>query len=72
MGLDNYEGSPQAQKMDCSLILRRLSEIERAIGVLDPFSIRKMIIETQDYVLQYQKESAQTPRPSNPRIALSR
>jgi hypothetical protein len=43
--------------MDCVLVLRRLSEIERAIGVLDSFSVRRMVIETQDYILQLQGES---------------
>lgn len=58
--------------MDCLQILRRLSEIERAIGVLDSISIRKMLMETQDYILQSQKESTQTARLNDSRLAVSR
>lgn len=58
--------------MDCSQVLCRLSEIERAIGVLDYISLRKMVIETQDYILGSQKETAR-PLPSSwPRMAASR
>jgi hypothetical protein len=46
--------------MDCLQVLRRLSEIERAIGILDSISIRRMVIETQDYILQSQKKSIET------------
>jgi hypothetical protein len=38
-------------------ILRRLYEIERAVGVLDSLSVRKLVIEVQDFVLESQKES---------------
>lgn len=58
--------------MDCLQILRRLSEIERAVGVLDSISIRKMVIETQDYILESQKEAAQTARLKDPQITASR
>ena len=48
--------------MDCSQVLRRLSEIEQAIGVLDSISVRRMVMEAQDYILQSQKEAAQIVR----------
>lgn len=43
--------------MDCLQVLRRLHEIERAIGVLDYISVKKMLIEMEDYVLRLHKES---------------
>ena len=58
--------------MDCLQVLRRLSEIGRAIGVLDSISIRKMLIETQDYILQSQRESTRTARLNDSRLAVSR
>lgn len=58
--------------MDCPQVLRRLHEIERAIGVLDFISIRKMIIETEDYILKSQEEFAKTARVNETRMALSR
>ena len=58
--------------MNCSQLLHRLSEIERAVGVLDLISIRRMVHETQDYILQSQKESAQAVRVNETRIAMVR
>lgn len=58
--------------MNCPQVLRRLHEIERAIGVLDFISIKKMIIETEDYILNSQKESVQTARVNETRVAVSR
>jgi hypothetical protein len=52
--------------VDCSQVLRRLLEIERAVGVLDSLSIRKMLIETQDYILESQKDSLRTARMNAP------
>lgn len=49
-------------QMDCSQVLRKLSEIENAVGVLDSLTIRKMLIEMQDFILQSQKESLQNVR----------
>ncbi|HEV2133567.1 MAG TPA: hypothetical protein VGR47_04840 [Terracidiphilus sp.] len=49
-----------------------MSEIERAVGVLDSFSVRKMLIETQDYILYAQKESLQATTVKDPRLAVSR
>lgn len=48
--------------MNCSQLLTKLTEIERSIGVVDTVSLRRMIIETQDYILQNQKESIQQLR----------
>jgi hypothetical protein len=48
--------------MDYVQLLRRLLEIERAIGICDSLSIRKMIIEAEDYVLQSQKEQVEKGR----------
>ena len=49
--------------MDSGCLLERLIEIERAIGVKDPITLRRMVIDTQDYVLQMQKEYAEFLRP---------
>lgn len=58
--------------MDCLQVLRRLQEIERAIGVLDSFSIKRMLIDMQDHILESQKESLQTARVKETRVAESR
>lgn len=58
--------------MDVQQILRRLTEIERAIGVRDSISIRKMIMEAEDYILESQRLSLQTARSDDPRMALGR
>lgn len=58
--------------MDVQQILRRLTEIERAIGVRDSVSIRKMIMEAEDYILESQRLSLQTARADDPRMALGR
>lgn len=58
--------------MNCSQLLHRLSEIERAVGVLDLISIKRMVRETQDYILQSQKESTQAVRVNETRIAMVR
>lgn len=54
--------------MDCFEMLRRLHEIERAIGALDSISLRKMIIDAEDFVVQSQKHSVQTARSSDLRM----
>ena len=53
--------------MNSSQVLHKLTEIERAIGVVDTLSLRRMIIETQDYILQDQKESILQLRQKPPR-----
>jgi hypothetical protein len=53
--------------MDYSQLLRRLSDIENAVGVLDSISIRRMIIETQEYILHSQKRSVEAIRLRNSR-----
>ena len=55
--------------MNCLQVLRRLREIERAIGVLDSVSIRRMIIEAEDCVFELQKEAAKTGRLNGTRTA---
>jgi hypothetical protein len=52
--------------------LRRLAEIERAIGVLDSLSVKRMVIDAQDYILESQKESGRTARSNDPRIDASK
>ena len=58
--------------MDVQQILRRLTEIERAIGVRDSLSIRRMIMDAEDYILESQRLSLQTARTDDPRMALGR
>lgn len=48
--------------MNSSQLLNKLTEIERAIGVVDTLSLRRMIVEAQDYILQTQKETIQELR----------
>lgn len=55
--------------MDCLQVLKRLREIERAIGVLDAVSIRRMIIEAEDCVLDLQKELLKDSRLHEARTA---
>ena len=50
-------------RMDSGSLLERLIEIERAIGVKDSIALRRMVVDTQDYVLQMQKEYAEFLRP---------
>lgn len=46
--------------MEYRQILRRLIEIERAIGVLDAFSLRRLVMEAEEDILQWEKESVET------------
>ena len=39
------------------VMLAKLTEIERSIGVVDTLSLRTMVLEAQDYILNSQKES---------------
>ena len=50
-------------------LLQRLSEIEDAIGVLDFVSIRRMIMDTEDYILQSQRESVKAANLDPPQVA---
>lgn len=52
--------------MNSSQVLHKLTEIERAIGVVDTLSLRRMIIDAQDYILRDQKESVQQLRQKPP------
>lgn len=51
-------------------ILRRLSEIEAAIGVLDYLSIRRMVVETQDHILEMQREMLESSRLTSARTPI--
>lgn len=53
--------------MNCSQVLIKLTEIERAIGVVDSLSLRKMILEAQDFILQSQKQNVEELRLHLPR-----
>lgn len=46
--------------MEYRQILRRLIEIERAIGVLDAFSLRRLVMEAEEDILQWEKEALET------------
>lgn len=48
--------------MNCSQMLSRLTEIDRAIGIVDSITLRKMIHELQDDILHSQKESIEELR----------
>lgn len=48
--------------MNISLVLDRLIEIERAIGVVDSLSLRKMVVEAQEIVLQAQRQTVRELR----------
>lgn len=48
--------------MKCSQVLSRLTEIDRAIGVVDFITLRKMIHALQDDILHSQKESIEELR----------
>jgi hypothetical protein len=45
--------------MNASQLLTKLTEIERAIGVVDSITLRKMVVEAQEFVLQTQKENVE-------------
>lgn len=44
------------------LVLERLLEIERALGVQDTPTVRSMVIEAQELILRLQKESIESVR----------
>jgi PHD/YefM family antitoxin component YafN of YafNO toxin-antitoxin module len=56
--------------MNSSQLLNKLTEIERAIGVVDTLSLRRMIVEAQDYILQSQKETIQELRQNTRRAVV--
>ncbi|HEV2324444.1 MAG TPA: hypothetical protein VGS10_10895 [Terracidiphilus sp.] len=47
--------------------MTKLTEIERSIGVVDTLSLRRMILEAQDYILRSQKETIQQLRQKPPK-----
>jgi len=48
--------------MDTAVILEKLIEIEKALGVRELATIRKMIIDVQESILEMQKRSVDTLR----------
>lgn len=52
--------------MNSSQLLTKLTEIERSIGVVDTLTLRRMILEAQDYILRSQEESIQQLRQKAP------
>ena len=44
--------------MHARQLLERLIEIERAIGVEEPLTVREMVMEAQEYLLEVQKLTA--------------
>lgn len=52
--------------MNSSQLLTKLTEIERSIGVVDTLTLRRMILEAQDYILRSQEESIQQLRQKTP------
>lgn len=46
--------------MNCTLLLQKLIGIERSIGKVDCTTLRAMVLEAQEFVLQMQKERAET------------
>ena len=48
--------------MKYRLVLERLMEIERAVGVQDTHTVKRMVIDAEEFILKLQKESIQTIR----------
>lgn len=48
--------------MKYGLVLERLLEIERAVGVQDAQTVRRMVIDTEEFILKLQRESIRTLR----------
>lgn len=48
--------------MKYRLVLERLLEIERALGVQDTPTVRSMVIEAQELILKLQKEAIESVR----------
>lgn len=48
--------------MKYRLVLERLLEIERALGVEDTPTVRSMLIEAQELILKLHKESIESAR----------
>jgi hypothetical protein len=49
--------------MNTTLLIGRLIDIDRAIGVLDSSTLHKMLIDAEDFVLQMQRDEAKKNRP---------
>ena len=48
--------------MDTNILLQKLIEIEKSIGVETNTTLRKQVLDAQDCVLQIQKETAENLR----------
>jgi hypothetical protein len=44
--------------MHAKQLLERLTEIERAIGIQEPLTVRAMVMEAQEYLLELQRNAA--------------
>jgi hypothetical protein len=60
--LENVEGTVMNT---AALVLERLIEIGRAVGVKDAATVRSMVAETQDWVLEWQKQYVNSARVVN-------
>jgi len=45
--------------MDTTILLRKLIAIERMIGKADPNTLRNLVFDAEDYLLQMQKQQAE-------------
>jgi hypothetical protein len=55
--------------MNSSQLLIKLTEIDRAIGVVDFIELRKMVQALEDYIFESQKETVQQLREKSPHHA---
>lgn len=51
--------------------MRRLLEIEISIGMLDDFSLRRLVMDTEEYILQSQKSLLNAHRMKNGAVSES-
>jgi hypothetical protein len=56
--------------MSVNILLEKLIEIERSIGVETDTTLRKQVLEAQDYVLEIQKEIVDKLRKEPRRIQM--
>jgi hypothetical protein len=54
--MGNYN-SEVGTAMHSKQLLERLIEIERAIGVEEPLTVREMVMEAQEYLLELQRNA---------------
>lgn len=48
--------------MDTALLLEKLIEIGKAVGLKDPPTVRKMVADAQDMVLLMEKQAVESDR----------